>query len=172
MLWIGHLAFFSAIPRKEGKLFRFEGGGSRNDAARDIPENPSSYPENDMFGVLPAYGFYCRHVKNVRILNTQIGVERQDLRPALVCDDVEDLRVSDFETANSSPALLLRNTRNAWIESNRAPKDNEVYIRLEGKQTENLCLANNDLRRSKKPVDLGPEVAPDAVVATPPPKAY
>ncbi|MGO8732277.1 MAG: glycoside hydrolase family 28 protein [Terriglobia bacterium] len=151
---------------------RFEGGGSRNDAGRDIPENPSGYPENDMFGVLPAYGFYCRHVKNVRILNTQVGVERQDIRPALVCDDVEDLRVSDFETANSSPVLLLRNTRNAWIESNRAPKGNEVYLRLEGKQTENLCLASNDLRHSKKPVDLGPEVAPDAVAATPPPKAY
>ena len=149
---------------------RFEGGGNLTDAGRDVPEQPAAYPEYDMFGVLPAYGFYCRHVKNVRLLNTQVTPERQDLRPALVCDDVEDLRLSDFETANSSPVLLLRNTTNAWIESNRAPKGNEVYLRLEGKQTENIYLATNDLRNSKKPVDLGPEVAPEAVVATPPPK--
>ncbi len=151
---------------------RFAGGGTRDDAGRDIPENASAYPEHNMFGVLPAYGFYCRHVKNARILNTQVAVEREDLRPALVSDDVEDLRVTDFETANSSPVLLLRNTRNAWIESNRAPKDNEVYLRLEGKQTENLCLASNDLRCSKKPVDLAPEVAPEAVMSTPPLKPY
>jgi len=151
---------------------RFAGGGTRDDAARDIPENASAYPEHNMFGVLPAYGFYCRHVKNARILNTQVAVEREDLRPALVSDDVEDLRVTDFEAANSSPVLLLRNTRNAWVESNRVPKDNEVYLRLEGRQTENLCLASNDLRRSKKPVDLAPEVAPEAVLSTPPLKPY
>jgi polygalacturonase len=146
----------------------FEGGGSLTDAGRDIPEQAAAYPEYSMFGVLPAYGFYCRHVKNVRILNTQVAVGRQDLRPALVCDDVEDLRLSDFETANSSPVLLLRNTSNAWIESNRAPKGNEVYLRLEGKQTANIYLATNDLRYSNKPVDLGPTVAPGAVVANPP----
>ena len=146
----------------------FEGGGNFTDAGRDIPEQPAAYPEYNMFGVLPAYGFYCRHLKNVRILNTQVGVEQQDLRPALVCDDVEDLRVSDFETSSSSPVLLLRNTRHAWIESNRAPKGSDVYLRLEGKQTEDICLAANDLRNSKKPVELTPEVAADAVVATPP----
>jgi hypothetical protein len=143
---------------------RFTGGGTLADAGREIAERPEAYPEYDMFGVLPAYGFYCRHVKNLRFLNTQVGFEQPDLRPALVCDDGEDLRLVDFETANSSPALLLRNTRNAWIESNRAPKENEVYLRLEGKQTENIYLVTNDLRSSKKPVEFGPEVAPNVVV--------
>jgi len=151
---------------------RFQGGANFSDAGRNVPERPEVYPEYNMFGMLPAYGFYCRHVRNVRILNTQVGVERQDLRPALVCDDVEGLRLSDFETSNSSPVLRLRNTRNAWIESNRAPKDNDVYLRLEGKQTRNICLGANDLRNAKKPVELAPEVAADAVVAmTPSPKS-
>lgn len=143
---------------------RFEGGGNFTDAGRTPPERPEAYPEYNMFGVLPAYGFYCRHVKNLRFLNTQVALEREDLRPALVCEDVEDLRLADFEAANSNPSLLLRNTRNAWIESSRAPKGNEVYLRLEGKQTENIFLSGNDLRNSKKPVDRAADVAPGAVV--------
>jgi len=104
-------------------------------------------------------------VKNLRFLNTQVALEREDLRPALFCDDVDDIKLSDFEASNSNPLLLLRNTRNAWIESSRAPKGNEVYLRLEGKQTENIYLANNDLRNSKKPVDRGADVPPEAVTS-------
>jgi hypothetical protein len=32
-----------------------------------VPELPADYPECDMFGWLPAYGLYCRHVKNLRL---------------------------------------------------------------------------------------------------------
>jgi hypothetical protein len=145
---------------------RFEGGGNLADARREIPEHPEAYPEYNMFGVLPAYAFYCRHAKNLRFLNTQVAFERQDGRPALVAEDVEGLRLRDFEAANSDPTLLLRNARNAWIESCRAPKGNEVYLRLEGKQTENVFLGANDLRNSKQPVDLAPEVRPEAVVTS------
>ncbi len=147
---------------------RFEGGGAREDAARDIPEKASAYPEHNMFGVLPVYAFYFRHVRDARILNCQVAFEREDLRPALVAEDVEGLRLTDFEMSNSNPGLLLRNTRNSWIESNRAPKDNDTYLRVEGKQTEGLCLVNNDLHRSKRPVDLAPEAAAGAVMSTPP----
>jgi len=142
---------------------RFSGGGTHEEAGREVPENAGSYPEHNMFSVLPAYGFYCRHVKNLRILNTQVGCEGQELRPALVCDEVEDLRLADFEAANSSPVLLLRNTRNARIESNRAPQGNEVYLRVEGSQTENICLSGNDLRGSQKPVERGAEVSPEVL---------
>jgi len=145
----------------------FNGGGDLTDARREVPEQPTAYPEYNMFGVLPAYAFYCRHVKNVRILNTQVTTEQPDLRPALVCEDVDGLRLSDFETANSSPVLLLRNTRNAWMDSNRAPKGNKVYLCLEGKQTTNICLASNDLRNSSLPVDRKPEVATGGVVIIP-----
>jgi polygalacturonase len=150
-----------------GIRIRTAGGGSRAEAGRDIPENRSGYPEHNMFGVLPAYGFYCRHVKNLRILDTEFGVAAQDLRPALLADDAEGLRVSDLEAAKGSPVMLLRDTRNAWIESNRAPLESEVYLRVEGKRTENLCLAGNDLRGAKKPVELGAEVRTEAVVELP-----
>ena len=151
---------------------QLQGGGTQADAAREIPELPAHYPEYNMFGVLPASGFYCRHVKNLRLLNTQVTFGREDLRPALVCEDAADLRISDFAAPNSNPVMVLRDTRDAWLEANRAPQGNRVYLRLEGKQTEDISIAANDLRASKKPLDLGPGVRPESVLASPPMQPY
>jgi hypothetical protein len=150
----------------------FQGGGTLADASREIPELPAHYPEYDMFGVLPASGFYCRHVKSLRLLDTQVAFAQEDLRPALVCEDVAGLRITDFAAPNNNPVMVLRNTRNAWVEGNRAPQGNRVYLRLEGPQTENISIAANDLRASKKPLDLGPGVRPESVSVSPPLQPY
>ena len=151
---------------------QFQGGGTQADASREIPELPANYPEYNMFGVLPASGFYCRHVKNLRLLDTQLSFEHEDLRPALVCEDVSDLRISDFSASNSNPVMVLRDTRDAWLEANRAAQGNQVYLRLEGMQTENISIAANDLRASKKPLELGPGVRPDSVFMISPMQPY
>ena len=36
---------------------------------RTVPEMASAYPEARMFGRLPAYGLYCRHVNGLRLRN-------------------------------------------------------------------------------------------------------
>ena len=44
------------------------GGGTREEAERrDLPELEDQYPEYFMWGVLPAYGLYARHVKGLAI---------------------------------------------------------------------------------------------------------
>jgi polygalacturonase len=151
---------------------QLQGRGTQADASREIPELPAGYPEYKMFGVLPASGFYCRHVKNLRLLDVQVSFEHEDLRPALVCEDVAGLRIADFAAPNSNPVMVLRDARDAWLESSRAPQGNPVYLRLEGRQTENVCIAANDLRASKKPFDLGPGVRPEAILASPPLQPY
>jgi hypothetical protein len=151
---------------------QFQGGGTLADASREIPEIPAHYPEYQMFGVLPASAFYCRHVKNLRLLNTWVAFEHADLRPAFVCDDAADLRVSDFAASNCNPVLVLRDTRHAWLEAGRAQQGNEVYLRLEGKQTEDISIAANDLHASRKPLELGPGVQPGAILVSPPMQPY
>jgi hypothetical protein len=146
---------------------QFAGGGTPADAAREISEVPENYPEYRMFGTLPAYGLYCRHVKNLRLLDVQVSFEHEDLRPALVCEDVAGLRIADFAAPNSNPVMVLRDTRDAWLESSRAPQGNQVYLRLEGQPTENISIAANDLRASQKALDLGPGVRPEAVLMSP-----
>jgi hypothetical protein len=101
-----------------------------------------------------------------------VSFAHEDLRPALVCDDVAGLRISDFDAPNSSPVMVLRDTRDAWLESSRAPQGNQVYLRLEGSRTESISIAGNDLHGSQKPVDLGPGVRPETVFLTPSAQPY
>jgi polygalacturonase len=74
----------------------FAGGGTRADAERTVPEKPEAYPEYSMFARLPAYGFYCRHIKGLRLLNIQLQLENADQRYGLVMDDVRDALVDDL----------------------------------------------------------------------------
>jgi len=75
----------------------FEGGGDITNTVRKIPERPEAYPESTMFGMLPAYGFYCRHVKGLRFTNVKLRTETPDLRHAMVFEDVERLAIKDFD---------------------------------------------------------------------------
>ena len=67
-------------------------------ADRDIPEKSRGYPENGMFGVLPAYGFYVRHVKDIQMTNVRVTIRQKDERPAFVLDDVHNSVFHDIET--------------------------------------------------------------------------
>jgi len=67
------------------------GGGKKDHISRPIPEEPAKYPECTMFGTLPAYGFFCRHVNGLTLDNVEVRTVTPDARPALVCDDVRNL---------------------------------------------------------------------------------
>ncbi len=64
----------------------FEGGGKRRETP--VPEFPDKYPEYSMFGPLPAYGFWCRHVRDLELRNTRLSTDQPDERPDVVMDDV------------------------------------------------------------------------------------
>ena len=51
-----------------------------------------------MFGILPAYGFYCRHVKGLHFNNVRVQTIQPDARPALVMDDVENASIDGHDT--------------------------------------------------------------------------
>ena len=55
----------------------------------DVPEQIDAYPEFSMFGELPAWGFYVRHVAGVTFRNVLLTLSDTDFRPAFVFDDVE-----------------------------------------------------------------------------------
>jgi polygalacturonase len=66
------------------------GGLSPGDAVQDPPELEDAYPENYMFGTLPAYGFFIRHVAGIELDNVAVRYEQTDTRPAFVLRDVSD----------------------------------------------------------------------------------
>ncbi len=64
---------------------------------RDVPEQESKYPEFSMFGELPAWGFYVRHVKGITLSDVKLTLEADDFRPAFVFDDVEEIQMQRVE---------------------------------------------------------------------------
>jgi polygalacturonase len=82
----------------------FEGGGTRQEAAAKVPEREKQYPEGTMFGVLPAYGFYCRHVAGLKLRDVRLSTERPDARPAVVCDDVKDVVLDGVRGVTRRPS--------------------------------------------------------------------
>ncbi len=76
---------------------------TRADAQRQVEENSKKYPENRMFGVLPAYGFYIRHAKDIKMGNIRIAITQEDARPAFVLDDVHDSVFHDICTESVTP---------------------------------------------------------------------
>lgn len=62
------------------------GGGSLRESA--VPELPEAYPNGRMFGDLPAWGLYCRHVDGLRVDGLDLHADVADARPPVVLDDV------------------------------------------------------------------------------------
>jgi len=66
-----------------------QGGGTKEQAALDPPEKEDAYPEPTMFGELPAYGFFIRHVKALQINDVEVSYIKEDARPPFVMNDVK-----------------------------------------------------------------------------------
>jgi polygalacturonase len=96
----------------------FDGGGTKADAERDIPENPAGYPEYSMFGRLSAYGLYCRHVKGLKLFNVQLQLEKPDKRRAVALEDVEDALIDCLDaplSPDTSKMIRLTDVKRIFI---------------------------------------------------------
>jgi hypothetical protein len=89
----------------------FLGGGTAEQAAREVPELEKDYPEPERFGVLPAWGLFARHVSNLQVRGVELRTLSPDARPAVVLDDVAGARFSDVQlsTVDGRPAWSLTN---------------------------------------------------------------
>jgi hypothetical protein len=128
----------------------FPGGGTAEEAARrDIPELERQYPASYMFGILPAYGLYARHVRGLSLHNVHFDFATPDLRPALVCDDVEDLELQNFRASAQNEAESLArlvNVRRANIANSRPLGPVRQFLQLEQTPPAEVLLNGNDLR--------------------------
>lgn len=63
-----------------------------------------------MFGELPSWAFYVRHVRGLIIKNISIKAEAPDYRPAFVFDDVKTLHLSELKISEDDrkPQLFLK----------------------------------------------------------------
>ena len=109
-------------------------GQPRLDHLGKVPEKATGYPQGSMFGVLPAWGFYCRHAEGIKFDNVTLRVKNQDYRPALVCDDARNIELNGFhvESAGSEPVIVLNDVQGATIHDSAAPPGASSFVKTMG----------------------------------------
>jgi polygalacturonase len=92
----------------------YQGGGTRDQAAITVPEKEKAYPDPQMYGVLPASGFFIRHTKNLKLNDIELHFINDDYRPALIFDDVHGAELTNIRvtTIKPIPSFVFRNSTN------------------------------------------------------------
>jgi len=106
----------------------YDGGGNAQvasqsiDSLSKIPEQIAEYPEFSMFGELPAWAFYVRHVAGLNMKNISVKTKNQDYRPACVFDDVAGLEMGKIkiEENDSNPQIILKGVAEKSIDVDKS----------------------------------------------------
>lgn len=143
-------------------------GGGEAMNAQEVPEVISHYPEQNMFGKLPAYGLYCRHVRGLRLEGLNLQLEQPDARPALVTEDVGELDLLSFRAdpgSGDQPVVALQDASTALVQGARALPRTKQFLLVSGANTERVHLIGNDLSEAQTPFSTGEGVKKEALQA-------
>ncbi len=104
----------------------YKGGGTKEDAMREVPQNEKNYPEPSMFGVLPASTFYIRHAKNISFDNIRVSFQKEDFRPAFVLDNVQGADFDRLKVWTNSKLFSLKNVTDFSLTSSKNIADTKL----------------------------------------------
>lgn len=87
-----------------------------------VPEKIADYPEFSMFGELPAWGFYVRHMDGLTMKNIKLSIAASEYRPAMVFDDVKNLNLDSVIINGDSKQkhFVLHHTENVKIDKEQS----------------------------------------------------
>ncbi|WP_341228422.1 glycoside hydrolase family 28 protein [uncultured Arcticibacterium sp.] len=128
----------------------FEGGLTDVDPNHQVPVKPNGSPVGGMFGnYLPSYGFFVRNVKNLRLDQVQLRFAQDDVRPAMICDNVELLNINGLKAQSiqkTSALIKLVNAKEVSISQSRLTGNGAVFLEVKGEQSRDINLVNNNLK--------------------------
>lgn len=84
-----------------------------------VPEQVAEYPEFSMFGELPAWGFYVRHVEGLMMKNIKLSIDAPDYRPSLVFDNVREVTMQTLKITGDgkTTGIVLHQCKDLNIDS-------------------------------------------------------
>ncbi len=129
----------------------YEGGGTAEEAAREVPPVAGEYFE---MGTPPAYGLYARKVRGLTLANVRFQVEQPDSRPAVVLDHVVDVVINGFGAqCNLQAKSLLRfiETSDVLVTAARVLSRAAVFLRVEGSSSRSITVDGGALGKAAKP---------------------
>lgn len=135
----------------------YEGGGEPEWVTEEVPDKAviARYPESQMFGRLPAYGLYARHVADLQISNAVFRCLREDARPAIVCDNVGNIELEALTIAAAPaefPVLWLINTGRAAVRRCTAPAGTKTFLAVESAAPGEVVMEANDMTEALIPL--------------------
>jgi polygalacturonase len=101
----------------------FSGGGRVADGQIVPEEKEVDYPEATMFGKLPAYGFFIRHARDVRLSDIRLRYQQADGRPAFVVSGTNGFTLNGLNVqteATTDGVVVVNNSKNGIVGSNVA----------------------------------------------------
>jgi polygalacturonase len=103
----------------------YKGGGSKDSVNRIVPEYEKDYPEPASWKIMPSYGFYIRHVKNLKMHDVQVSFMKDDYRPPFILDDVKGAILYDIQAQKTAgvSSFILRNVQDVNIRQTMGVKD-------------------------------------------------
>ena len=106
----------------------YKGGGTAEQATRVVPEFEQDYPEPYRFGVMPASGFFIRHVNNLKMENIEVNFLQADQRSVFMLDDVKDASFYRIKAPRPVDASTfdIRNSRNVNVQLSQGIKDTQI----------------------------------------------
>lgn len=124
----------------ENIAIHLQGGASAEDARAEVEEKLDSYPEINRFGkTLPAYGMFARHVKGLTLNNVKFTLDAPDLRPAIVCNDAEGVKLTDLQFPTNAAAeslVRLESVKTASLPAAAGEVRSPNFVRIEGESAD------------------------------------
>ncbi len=96
----------------------YKGGGTKQQAALDPPEKENDYPEPTMFGEIPVYGFFVRHVRGIEMKNVKVSYLKDEARAPFIFSDAKSVDLRDITASHATgvPSFLLKNVEDFSIQ--------------------------------------------------------
>jgi polygalacturonase len=139
-----HATSISGMPghpvediRMSNIYLHHEGGGKKADGELNPKENEKGYPEPGMFGALPAYGVFLRHVKGVEMHHLKLEYTKPESRHAFVLDDVQDAYFDHLNIkkgTDNAAYFDLRNVTDFSVTDSRHIKPTQIKNRVARKK--------------------------------------
>lgn len=101
-----------------------QAGGGDKELGESVPqEAEAKYPEPSMFGSMPSYGFFFRHVAGLELSHVKVDYARPDARPAFVLADVQDAYFDHINAERGTGGAALFDLRHVSDFSVTASRD-------------------------------------------------
>jgi len=130
------------------------------------PDAEAGYPDMaEDLELMQRAGFFVRNAHGLRLHNVEVTGQRG---PALLLSDVADVDISACSTRTpdaGEPVIRMKDVDGAFVHGCLAHPGTETFLQLEGENTREIVLGNNNLSRARRPVNLTGGARPDVIKA-------